>query len=136
MKFEYESFKNLPHLMIGSRAFGVNKDNSDYDIVMMFDDVPQEFTKDLDTGDYSLERYFNLIPPHKAYFLDRRTNLNLIILTANGDMLIIKEVMAELQQMPSYYLTNKQDRINLFETGLLHYGFKSYEPKESNEIPY
>ena len=131
-----DQWLNVPHTLIGSRAFDIEHADSDYDIVILLKDLPKFFRSRINPAtDNSVESYFNLIPYHGRGWVLRHDvgasgneSVDVIVLESQLDINIVSEVIAELQQLPSYYLESKQMRIDLFETGLIHYGWT--EPVE------
>lgn len=134
---------NIPHTLIGSRALGINTEKSDYDLLVHITDLPNYLLDRINCRNLSIERYFNLLPKYgKGHILRRQTrasgnsSVDLIVLTHQEDINIIKQSMEDLKQCPAYMLKEKHIRIALFESSLKHYGFT--EPIEAilTEIPY
>lgn len=60
-----DQWLDVPHTLIGSRAFDIEHADSDYDIVILLKDLPKFFRNRINTvTDNSVKRYFNLIPCH------------------------------------------------------------------------
>ena len=130
--------------LIGSRALGVAKPNSDYDIVIPLSSIPTMLQERLDSGgDFSIERYFSKIPSlGKGWFFDyvfvsdTKANVQVIVLENELDLEHLQYAMEDLQKLPKYMLVEKHIRIALFESALVHYGWITPIEDPLLDIPY
>lgn len=110
------------YVMIGSRALGVNTDDSDTDIACLYDDLP-EYLKERDKLDASL--YFNTLPIGNIMLIRYiEPSVDIIIYENIEQLNIIRQCIDDLKLVPKCILKNKQLRCLLFEELMLHYGFK------------
>ena len=136
---------SLPQaILIGSRALGVAKPNSDYDIVIPLSSIPTMLQERLDTGgDFSIERYFSKIPSlGRGWFFDyvfvsdTKAKVQVIVLENKWDLAHLKYALEDLQKLPKYMLVEKHIRIALFESALVHYGWITPIKDPLTDIPY
>jgi len=115
-------------ILIGSRAFNANEEFSDFDFVIKESELPLNLLME---DKLKTEDYFNCLPMGNS-FLIRKTllfeetisyDVDLLIYQENDDFDIVKKVITELKQLPLFYLEKKSNRVSLFETGLVKYGF-------------
>jgi len=140
---ELQELLDIPHTLIGSRALGINTEESDYDLVIHINDLPRYLLDRVINIDLSLARYFNLLPKHGNGHILRgftgasgNSKVDIIALESQEDINIIKQSLEDLKQCPYYMLKNKQTRINLFETALKNYGFTEPVQTELDKISY
>lgn len=131
-------------VLIGGRRFGQYTEESDYDICIMYEDLPKNLKEILNSGDFSISRYFNIIPPLGNTYLIREllipkkntnqeapnynthslySKVDFIVFKEKENLEVIKTVVDELSLLPFHYFELKQLRINIFEAGLLAHGF-------------
>ncbi len=130
--------------LIGSRALGVAKPNSDYDIVIPLSSIPTMLQERLDSGgDFSIERYFSKIPSlGRGWFFNyvfvsgTKANVQVIVLENELDLEHLQYAMEDLQKLPKYMLVEKHIRIALFESALVHYGWITPIEDPLLDIPY
>ncbi len=130
--------------LIGSRALGVAKPNSDYDIVIPLSSIPTMLQERLDSGgDFSIERYFSKIPSlGRGWFFNyvfvsgTKANVQVIVLENELDLEHLQYAMEDLQKLPKYMLVEKHIRIALFESALVHYGWITPIEDPLLNIPY
>ena len=136
---------SLPQaILIGSRALGAAKPNSDYDIVIPLSSIPTMLQERLDAGgDFSIERYFSKIPSlGRGWFFDyvfvsgTKVNVQVIVLENELDLEHLQYAMEDLQKLPKYMLVEKHIRIALFESALVHYGWITPIKDPLTDIPY
>ena len=136
---------SLPQaILIGSRALGAAKPNSDYDIVIPLSSIPTMLQERLDAGgDFSIERYFSKIPSlGRGWFFDyvfvsgTKVNVQVIVLENELDLEHLQYAMEDLQKLPKYMLVEKHIRIALFESALVHYGWITPIKDPLTNIPY
>ena len=136
---------SLPQaILIGSRALGVAKPNSDYDIVIPLSSIPTMLQERLDSGgDFSIERYFSKIPSlGRGWFFDyvfvsdTKAKVQVIVLENKWDLAHLKYAMEDLQKLPKYMVQNKFLRISLFEAALERYGWITPIKDPLTDIPY
>ena len=136
---------SLPQaILIGSRALGVAKPNSDYDIVIPLSSIPTMLQERLYSGgDFSIERYFSKIPSlGRGWFFDyvfvsgTKAKVQVIVLENKWDLAHLKYAMEDLQKLPKYMLVEKHIRIALFESALVHYGWITPIEDPLLDIPY
>ena len=136
---------SLPQaILIGSRALGAAKPNSDYDIVIPLSSIPTMLQERLDAGgDFSIERYFSKIPSlGRGWFFDyvfvsgTKVNVQVIVLENELDLEHLQYAMEDLQKLPKYMLVEKHIRIAIFESALVHYGWITPIKDPLTDIPY
>ena len=136
---------SLPQaILIGSRALGVAKPNSDYDIVIPLSSIPTMLQERLDAGgDFSIERYFSKIPSlGRGWFFNyvfvsgTKANVQVIVLENELDLEHLQYAMEDLQKLPKYMLVEKHIRIAIFESALVHYGWITPIKDPLTDIPY
>ena len=136
---------SLPQaILIGSRALGAAKPNSDYDIVIPLSSIPTMLQERLDSGgDFSIERYFSKIPSlGRGWFFDyvfvsgTKVNVQVIVFENELDLEHLQYAMEDLQKLPKYMLVEKHIRIALFESALVHYGWITPIKDPLLDIPY
>ena len=136
---------SLPQaILIGSRALGAAKPNSDYDIVIPLSSIPTMLQERLDAGgDFSIERYFSKIPSlGRGWFFDyvfvsdTKANVQVIVLENELDLEHLQYAMEDLQKLPKYMLVEKHIRIAIFESALVHYGWITPIKDPLTDIPY
>ena len=136
---------SLPQaILIGSRALGAAKPNSDYDIVIPLSSIPTMLQERLDAGgDFSIERYFSKIPSlGRGWFFDyvfvsgTKVNVQVIVLENELDLEHLQYAMEDLQKLPKYMLVEKHIRIAIFESALVHYGWITPIEDPLLDIPY
>ena len=110
------------YVMIGSRALGVDTNDSDTDIACLYDDLP-EYLKEVDKLDASL--YFNILPIGDIMLIRyAKPSVDIIIYENIEQLNIIRQCIDDLKLMPKCILKNKQLRCLLFEELMLYYGFE------------
>ena len=136
---------SLPQaILIGSRALGAAKPNSDYDIVIPLSSIPTMLQERLDAGgDFSIERYFSKIPSlGRGWFFDyvfvssTKVNVQVIVLENELDLEHLQYAMEDLQKLPKYMLVEKHIRIAIFESALVYYGWITPIKDPLTDIPY
>jgi hypothetical protein len=117
-------------LPVGPRALGIYTDTSDYDFVVMKDELPKELYNILTNSNCLMAKYFNVVANHPTYVLkhlkfdDLDAPVNLIVLESALDLGVFVYAIHELEQLPKHFLQRKQLRINLWEASLIRSGFK------------
>jgi len=122
---------NLPgSVLVGSRAFGVETIDSDYDIAIKLSDLPCELRDILDgPSNFDIRKYFKVLPLGNAWYIpklkpeDTTDKFDIIIFEDTADFISLREVVTDMKALPTYMLSDKPTRIHLFELGLLNYGF-------------
>jgi predicted nucleotidyltransferase len=130
-------------ILIGSRALQVARPDSDFDIVVKEDDMPdmEELSKKYElyfTNDYN-ER---VVPLGNHSLLrinvteNKKTiaNVDLIVIDRDKDYEAYKNAINTLKALPQFLLTDKETRIKLFEESLIHFGLIRTEDKD--DIPF
>ena len=114
---------------IGSKALGVNTEHSDNDFVMLRKHF-HELTNGLyEKDELSINNYFTAYPKtgnntmiHKMWTGDGLTDI--LLLEHESDLDIVRNAMESIKHFPKLVLSNKSQRIALFEEALLVRGFK------------
>ena len=110
---------NCNGVLLGSRAFGVDKDHSDWDVAVLKKYLPEEYSnypaKDMSS-------YFNFVPLKNAYLI-KLERLDVLVYEDIHDFLVVKQSVKDLKSFPNYFLQDKDMRIKLFEKALEFYGF-------------
>ena len=136
---------SLPQaILIGSRALGVAKPNSDYDIVIPLSSIPTMLQERLDTGgDFSIERYFSKIPSlGRGWFFDyvfvsdTKAKVQVIVLESKWDLRYVHHAIEDLQKLPKYMVVDKHIRVAIFESALVYYGWITPIEDQFSDIPY
>jgi len=69
-------------ILIGSRAFRVQSEDSDWDIAILFDYLPQRY-KDIIAASnidvHNIENYYNKLPPLGNGWLIRNYNIDILV---------------------------------------------------------
>lgn len=120
MNLAMDLISNHNGVLLGSRAFEVNTNFSDWDVAILATDLPDEL---LNADKLNIKRYFNFLPLGNS-FLIRQPNVDILVFENKKDLAIVNDAVWDLKDIPSYFLTDKNLRIMLFETALKHYGFK------------
>lgn len=124
---KYDELKSLPYSVeIGSRAFGVETEKSDFDIAILKEHI--DWIDFIPTG-FNIKNYFHVLPLGNNLFFkklkaDDGKIIDVIVFEHKEDLETLDIVVKELKKLPKYYIMNKSIRIELFETGLKYYGFK------------
>ena len=114
---------------IGSKALGVSTEHSDNDFVMLRKHF-HELTNGLyEKDELSINNYFTVYPKtgkntmiHKMWTDDGLTDI--LLLEHESDLEIVRSAMESLKRFSKSVLSNKCQRIALFEEALLARGFK------------
>ena len=116
-------------ILIGSRAFEVEDEYSDYDIAILESNLPNDLIETIAIyGTISMKNYFNYLPPLGNYkYIPKYFNIDILIFDDESIIKDLQDTVNELKQIPSYYLKNKSTRIELFETGLKHRKWKKQD---------
>jgi hypothetical protein len=116
--------ENCNGVLLGSRAFEVNDDYSDWDVAILAADLPDKYKN---STQFDITRYFIVLPLGNS-FLIKEPHLDILVFEKQDDLNAVRETVNDLKDIPSYLLKNKQSRIYLFEESLKHYGFKEGVP--------
>ena len=111
-------------ILIGSRALGVENDDSDWDIVILEKNLPYRFLNHDRYKDPS--DYLNVFPMGNINLL-RLYKLDIIIYDEEEDIKAIQDALEYIKGYSKDDLKFKSSRIQLFEAALLHTGRFSYE---------
>lgn len=132
-------------LIIGSRAFGVEQSESDFDVAFHVNDMPSPFTKENLTFGAGIEHYFHLVPPFgRGWKLSTHVELDSEAKDVKIDCLFfddqrsldqLSQVISELRKYPRFILEKKSLRVSLFEAHLENLGWHAPE-FDDEEIPY
>ena len=124
----------------GSRAYGVEGENSDLDICILLDKAPEFITNILNSGiNFDIKKYFNVIPkmgntcliPKIPFGSDAQSvRVDLIIFDNESNYKDIKIVTDQMKELPKCLIVNKYDRIRIFEIILKDRGWD-----EKHNIP-
>lgn len=120
MELAMDLISNHNAILLGSRAFEVNNDFSDWDVAILATDLPNKVLK---STQLDIKNYFNFLPLGNS-FLIREPQVDILVFENKEDLNILYEAVRELKDIPSYFLVEKYLRITLFEKALQHYGFK------------
>lgn len=112
--------------LLGSRALGIAKEDADYDIACMKEDLTKELRVMLASDDYfDIRRYFKVLPLHNTYML-RKVYIgeyccDIIIFTNKSDYNSISKAIDVMKTLPKCLYEEKHDRIRNFELILKSY---------------
>lgn len=127
-------------VLFGSRALGVHQDTSDYDYAILEKDVLENQTlfRGLRLGDP--ERYLQNSPetPVAIFFkakINETESSDILVLTDEDDLQVVSDAVSDLQQVPTYMLTEKNNRIRLYQQALRHYGWNTRRPGLISSLP-
>ena len=117
--------------LIGSKALRVATPDSDYDVAIYLDDLPQEERSLIDANplDYDMQKYFNHYPPMgNSYLIREYNNIDILVFDNKDNINDVRNTINELIRFPTCYLRYKSMRITLFEIGLESRGWLPSEP--------
>jgi len=116
-------------VMFGSRALGVDKHHSDYDIAICKANFKALVAdRDIPFSTYPIDDYFEVVPPsgdnNLLKYRDYKTgdSIDIVVLEHQHDVDIMRAAIAELRLSPKSELTPKHWRITAFEKALLKLG--------------
>lgn len=138
-----EILRKMPCCLYGSRALltvsesenGEDSvsDNRDYDIAISIED-PQylnfiKYLESVNVRKVTIENYCESTPESGYYglyrFKDRyENNVDLLVLYLDEDVDIIRSTINDLKKVPPYFLTNKKQRIAMYNQGLRYRGWQ------------
>jgi predicted nucleotidyltransferase len=113
--------KNHKGILLGSRAFGVEKEDSDWDVAITAADLPSKY---IDEVYLDIRKYFFVLPLGNSWLI-KVQNLDILVFEDNVDFCVMLASVNELKSIPKYFLESKNERIRLFEIALRYYGFKN-----------
>lgn len=138
-----EILRKMPCCLYGSRALltlseeakeeDSVSDNRDYDIAISIED-PQylnfiKYLESVNVRKVTIENYCESTPESGYYglyrFKDRyENNVDLLVLYLDEDVDIIRSTINDLKKVPPYFLTNKKQRIAMYNQGLRYRGWQ------------
>lgn len=113
--------KNHEGILIGSRALGVDTENSDWDVAILAKNFPIINRINLATVD--MENYVSALPLRNSS-LYRGKGIDILVYDDEEDFHVVKLAINDIEMVPSYLLKNKDARVSMYTKALLHYGFK------------
>ena len=122
----------MPCCLYGSRGIGL-ENADDYDIAISIEDPKYlEFINYLErvgVKRVDIKNYVNSTPESGYYGLYRfqgakEERIDLLVLYLDEDVDVIRSTITDLKRIPSYFLTNKQQRITMYNQGLRYRGWK------------
>lgn len=138
-----EILRKMPCCLYGSRALltvpksanggDSTSDDRDYDIAISIED-PQylnfiKYLESVNVRKVNIKNYCESTPESGYYglyrFKDRyENNVDLLVLYLDEDVDIIRSTINDLKRIPPYFLTNKKQRIAMYNQGLRYRGWK------------
>lgn len=122
----------MPCCLYGSRGIGL-ENADDYDIAISIEDPKYlEFINYLERAGVKrvdIKNYANSTPESGYYGLYRfrgakEERIDLLVLYLDEDVDVIRSTITDLKRIPSYFLTNKPQRITMYNQGLRYRGWK------------
>ena len=114
----------LGAVLIGSRAFGVASESSDWDYAVCLEKVNDI----LPDSTFSMKEYFQYVPPMGNNLVALKWKLedaivDVLVYEKQSDVDTLKKIVAELSVIPTYIMSEKYLRILLFEKAMSVHGF-------------
>lgn len=117
-------------VLYGSRALGINYQNSDYDIALSYESHKHIYSWLLSANIIASTNidYFTSVPEAGYHtFFQHHTNdfkTDIIFVHNDEDLDVIRSSVRDLQSIPTYMLANKPFRIEAYNRALQHRGWK------------
>lgn len=124
--------KTMPCCLYGSRGIGL-ENADDFDIAISIENPKYlEFINYLERQGVKrvdIKSYASSTPESGYYGLYRfrdanGNNIDLLVLYLDEDVDVIRSTITDLKRMPQYFLTNKKQRVLLYNQGLRYRGWK------------
>jgi len=101
--------------LFGSHAFGVETSESDIDIFIYVEDIPDNvYNELLNVKQFPIENYFNYYPSNEATYFKYK-NTDIIVFDEKSDFEYAKSCVEKLKRIPKEYLAIKNIRVDLFQ---------------------
>ena len=114
----------LGAVLIGSRAFGVESEGSDWDYAVCLEKVDGI----LPDSTFDMEKYFGYVPPMGNNLVALKWELedaivDVLVYEKQSDVDTLKRIVTELSVIPAYIMSERYLRILLFEKAMSVNGF-------------
>lgn len=131
----------LNHARFGSRALGVGTDYSDFDIAISAESDRPIVEKLISLTHPANINAYAKFKPESGFvglyqFLDTATNckVDVLVTHTDEDLDTIRSAVSDIQQIPSYLLTDKKFRIDVYQKALKHRGWRSHHSGRGRPI--
>jgi len=104
-------------ILIGSRGLGVETEDSDWDIAILREDLPERMRN----NGVPTEKYFNLLPLGNSSLI-RYWRVDILIYDDIEDLYALVCALDHTKQVPKQFLKHKHIRIAIFEQALIDTG--------------